>query len=205
MQAVSMWCLEGMSGCCTAACTLSAYGHRHRLRACAGCMLLRKVLQYACNICVDALGARAPPQVHRHHLQEARCLLLMWHPSARPRAGLSAGSRRRMAPVRDIIDGLSSAAPPVSGRLCAERPPLRPDSAQPRRPGGIPQLTFVEEYLGEIHRPFRWFEIQVRRCCRRRCCHAGSYADVGAAVGQSTGRLEPPEAGHACESHAKSR
>ena len=31
------------------------------------------------------------------------------------------------------------------------------------RPGGIPQLTFVEEYLGEIHRPYRWFEIQARR------------------------------------------
>ena len=28
------------------------------------------------------------------------------------------------------------------------------------RPGGIPQLTFVEEYLGEIHTPWRWFEIQ---------------------------------------------
>ena len=29
------------------------------------------------------------------------------------------------------------------------------------RPGGLPPLTFVEEYLGEIHTPWRWFEIQV--------------------------------------------
>jgi hypothetical protein len=29
-----------------------------------------------------------------------------------------------------------------------------------RRPGGLPRLTFVEEYLGEIHTPWRWFEIQ---------------------------------------------
>jgi hypothetical protein len=31
-----------------------------------------------------------------------------------------------------------------------------------KRQGGIPPLTFVEEYLGEIHTPWRWFEIQVR-------------------------------------------
>jgi len=29
-----------------------------------------------------------------------------------------------------------------------------------RRQGGIPRLTFVEEYLGEIHCPWRWFELQ---------------------------------------------
>ena len=29
------------------------------------------------------------------------------------------------------------------------------------RAGGLPPLTFVEEYLGEIHTPWRWFEIQV--------------------------------------------
>lgn len=29
-----------------------------------------------------------------------------------------------------------------------------------RRPGGLPRLTFVEEYLGEIHTPHRWFELQ---------------------------------------------
>ncbi|KAL4859889.1 Histone-lysine N-methyltransferase [Chlorella vulgaris] len=29
-----------------------------------------------------------------------------------------------------------------------------------KRQGGIPPLTFVEEYLGEIHTPWRWFEIQ---------------------------------------------
>jgi hypothetical protein len=28
-----------------------------------------------------------------------------------------------------------------------------------RRPGGLPRLTFVEEYLGEIHEPWRWFEL----------------------------------------------
>ena len=30
------------------------------------------------------------------------------------------------------------------------------------RPAGLPPLTFVEEYLGEVHAPWRWFEIQVR-------------------------------------------
>lgn len=30
-----------------------------------------------------------------------------------------------------------------------------------KRSGGLPPLTFVEEYLGEIHTPWRWFEIQV--------------------------------------------
>ena len=29
-----------------------------------------------------------------------------------------------------------------------------------KRPGGIPRLTFVEEYFGEIHQPWRWFELQ---------------------------------------------
>lgn len=29
------------------------------------------------------------------------------------------------------------------------------------RADGLPALTFVEEYLGEIHTPWRWFEIQV--------------------------------------------
>lgn len=29
------------------------------------------------------------------------------------------------------------------------------------RPEGLPPLTFVEEYLGEMHAPWRWFEIQV--------------------------------------------
>ena len=29
-----------------------------------------------------------------------------------------------------------------------------------KRPGGLPRLTFVEEYLGEIHQPWRWFELQ---------------------------------------------
>ena len=29
------------------------------------------------------------------------------------------------------------------------------------RPQGLPALTFVEEYLGEMHAPWRWFEIQV--------------------------------------------
>ncbi|KAK9830947.1 hypothetical protein WJX81_000882 [Elliptochloris bilobata] len=28
------------------------------------------------------------------------------------------------------------------------------------RPDGLPPLTFVEEYLGEVHAPWRWFEIQ---------------------------------------------
>ncbi len=28
------------------------------------------------------------------------------------------------------------------------------------RPAGLPALTFVEEYLGEVHAPWRWFEIQ---------------------------------------------
>jgi hypothetical protein len=30
-----------------------------------------------------------------------------------------------------------------------------------KRQGGLPPLTFVEEYFGEIHTPWRWFEIQV--------------------------------------------
>jgi len=29
-----------------------------------------------------------------------------------------------------------------------------------KRPAGIPKLTFIEEYLGEIHTPWRWFELQ---------------------------------------------
>ena len=29
------------------------------------------------------------------------------------------------------------------------------------REGGLPALTFVEEYLGEVHTPWRWFEMQV--------------------------------------------
>ena len=29
-----------------------------------------------------------------------------------------------------------------------------------RRPGGLPKLTFIEEYFGEIHTPSRWFELQ---------------------------------------------
>ena len=29
-----------------------------------------------------------------------------------------------------------------------------------RRFGGLPKLTFIEEYLGEIHTPHRWFELQ---------------------------------------------
>ena len=29
-----------------------------------------------------------------------------------------------------------------------------------QREGGLPPLTFVEEYLGEVHAPWRWFEIQ---------------------------------------------
>jgi hypothetical protein len=33
-----------------------------------------------------------------------------------------------------------------------------------QRQGGLPPLTFVEEYLGEIHLPWRWFEIQVQSC-----------------------------------------
>ena len=28
------------------------------------------------------------------------------------------------------------------------------------RPGGLPKGTFVEEYLGEIYTPWRWFERQ---------------------------------------------
>ena len=29
------------------------------------------------------------------------------------------------------------------------------------RAEGLPPLTFVEEYLGEVHTPWRWFEMQV--------------------------------------------
>ena len=29
------------------------------------------------------------------------------------------------------------------------------------RESGLPALTFVEEYLGEVHTPWRWFEMQV--------------------------------------------
>ena len=40
------------------------------------------------------------------------------------------------------------------------------------RDGGLPALTFVEEYLGEVHAPWRWFEIQVRHACcaSMECC-----------------------------------
>ena len=38
------------------------------------------------------------------------------------------------------------------------------------RAGGLPPLTFVEEYLGEIHTPWRWFEIQARRSRRWGVC-----------------------------------
>ena len=31
------------------------------------------------------------------------------------------------------------------------------------RPEGLPPLTLVEEYLGEMHAPWRWFEIQVHQ------------------------------------------
>jgi hypothetical protein len=30
-----------------------------------------------------------------------------------------------------------------------------------KRPEGLPAFTFVEEYLGELHSPWRWFEFQV--------------------------------------------
>ena len=33
-----------------------------------------------------------------------------------------------------------------------------------KREAGFPPLTFVEEYLGEVHTPWRWFEIQVPLC-----------------------------------------
>lgn len=33
-----------------------------------------------------------------------------------------------------------------------------------RRPSGLPPVTFVSEYLGEMHTPARWFEIQVHLC-----------------------------------------
>ena len=36
------------------------------------------------------------------------------------------------------------------------------------RSEGLPPLTFIEEYLGEVHSPWRWFEIQARsfRLCQ---------------------------------------
>jgi hypothetical protein len=37
------------------------------------------------------------------------------------------------------------------------------------RPGGIEPFTFVEEYVGEIHTGWRWFEIQVRCGWRWSC------------------------------------
>ena len=33
------------------------------------------------------------------------------------------------------------------------------------RQQGLPSLTFVEEYLGEVHAPWRWFEMQVGDTC----------------------------------------
>ena len=33
-----------------------------------------------------------------------------------------------------------------------------------KQAAGIPAFTFVEEYLGELHSPWRWFEIQVCVC-----------------------------------------
>ena len=33
------------------------------------------------------------------------------------------------------------------------------------REQGLPPLTFVEEYLGEVHAPWRWFEMQVGGTC----------------------------------------
>ena len=47
------------------------------------------------------------------------------------------------------------------------------------RPGGLPALTFVEEYLGDIHAPWRWFEIQV--------CGGGMEQNSGWNDGRSLG------------------
>lgn len=44
------------------------------------------------------------------------------------------------------------------------------------RPEGLPPLTLVEEYLGEMHAPWRWFEIQARlqptSCTNQPPCHS---------------------------------
>ena len=54
-----------------------------------------------------------------------------------------------------------------------------------QRPEGLPQLTFVEEYFGEVHTPWRWFEMQVShflyktplaRCSAERCQAAAAAA-----------------------------
>ena len=49
------------------------------------------------------------------------------------------------------------------------------------RAQGLPPLTFVEEYLGEVHAPWRWFEIQARQvaiCPDFQLCLHASLADV---------------------------
>ena len=38
------------------------------------------------------------------------------------------------------------------------------------RRGGLPPLTLVEEYLGELHPPWRWAEIQVGATCHVKDC-----------------------------------
>ena len=37
------------------------------------------------------------------------------------------------------------------------------------REEGLPPLTFVEEYLGEVHAPWRWFEMQVCKLMTEDC------------------------------------
>jgi hypothetical protein len=45
-----------------------------------------------------------------------------------------------------------------------------------QQPGGLPPITFVSEYLGEMHTPARWFEIQVRP--QRQLQHSGQPAQT---------------------------
>lgn len=58
-----------------------------------------------------------------------------------------------------------------------------------KRAGGLPPLTFVEEYLGEIHTPWRWFEIQVRR---RRAALGEGWAEREGAPGPAPSRCPSP-------------
>ena len=46
------------------------------------------------------------------------------------------------------------------------------------REEGLPPLTFVEEYLGEVHAPWRWFDKQVSRYRNAPCCCHGRIAEA---------------------------
>lgn len=65
---------------------------------------------------------------------------------------------RNPAPVCALIDCLQC---PQAGHSYFRIHP-KGNGIVVQQPGGLPPITFVSEYLGEMHTPARWFEIQVR-------------------------------------------